>query len=306
MAADEMVKALNDPLPRVRRQAVQALIRLRDPASQRQAATALIEQLGLHPDLVEEEMIEALGAMRDRRAVELLSNLLKSPRSLVRRAAARSLGRMEDAAAIPPLIEAAGEVGDPDLRRAALQALRKLEAEEAAPAFASAVLDSRASVRAAAAEAIAELGVASTAPQLRESLTRYPDLSVSTVAYALGVVGTQEDIPQILGVLSSAQTSLTRRQGLLGIARLLGVEREVYRLMLLEGMAKDSALIELLKAPAKKDKQVEKALHDYSEGKEPEALRGLARASQASGLAEIANHPVPESFLIAAAVIGSK
>ena len=67
MAADEMVKALYDPLPKVRRQAAQALARLRDPASQQQAASALIEQLSMHPDLVEEETIEALGAMRDAR-----------------------------------------------------------------------------------------------------------------------------------------------------------------------------------------------------------------------------------------------
>src|SRR5579871_6810406 len=129
MAADEMVKALYDPLPKVRRQAAQALVRLRDPSSQRQAATALIEQLAQHPDLVEEETIEALGAMRDARAIELLTSLLASPRTLVRRAAARALGYMEDPRAIGPLIEAAQAADDPDLRRAAIQALRHLEAQ---------------------------------------------------------------------------------------------------------------------------------------------------------------------------------
>jgi HEAT repeat protein len=177
-----------------------------------------------------------------------------------------------------------------------------LEAEEAGPSFAAAVLDTRASLRVAAAEAIAEMGIAAAAPELRESLERYPDVSTSAVAYALGVVGTHADLPRILNALDACQTSLTRRQGLLGVARLLDVEREVYRLMLLEGMAKDSALMELLKAAGRRSKQIQIALHHYSESREPEALQILASAVHAPGLAELAEHPVPEAFLVASAV----
>ncbi|MHB8638011.1 MAG: MFS transporter [Fimbriimonadaceae bacterium] len=304
MAGDEMVKALYDPLPKVRRQAAQALAQLRDPASQHQAATALIEQLSQHPDLVEEETIEALGAMRDARAVELLSSLLKSPRTLVRRAAAKALGSMEGSAAVPPLIEAAGIADDPDLRRAAVQALRRLEAREAAPTLAAATLDSRASVRVAAAEAVAEMEIAEAAPMLREALARYPDAATSAIVYALGVVGELADLPQILNALAASDTPLTRRQGLLGVAHLLGVERQTYRLMLLEGMARDAALIELLKPATRKAKRIQAALQQYSEGNEAEGVRTLASAVANAGLAELAKHQIPEAFLVAAAVAG--
>ena len=305
MAADEMVKALYDPLPKVRRQAAQALARLRDPASQHQAATALIEQLGQHPDLVEEETIEALGAMRDERAVELLSSLLRSPRSLVRRAAARALGRLEDASAVEPLIEAAGAADDPDLRRAAVQALRRLEAQEAAPTLAAATLDLRASVRVAAAEAVAEMEIKEAAPMLREALVKYPDASTTAVAYALGVLGDLSDIPLILHALDTCKTPLTRRQGLLGVARLLGVERETYRLMLLGGMAKDSALVELLRPATRRSKRIQLALHHYSEANEVEAVQILANVANNEGLTALAQHPIPEAFLVAAAFVGN-
>lgn len=304
MAADEMVKALYDPLPKVRRQAAQALARLRDPASQHQAATALIEQLSQHPDLVEEETIEALGGMRDERSIDLLSTLLKSPRTLVRRAAAKALGAMEVPAAVAPLIEAAGAADDPDLRRAAVQALRRLEAPEAAPTLAAAVLDQRASVRVAAAEAVAELEIAEAAPMLRTALEQYHDAGVSALTYALGVVGDVSDMPRMIGALAHCDTPLMRRQGLLGIAHLLGVERETYRLMLLDGMAKDAALMELLKAASKRSKRVQLALNQYSDGNEAQALVTLASVAESEHLRELASHPVAEAFLVAAAAVG--
>lgn len=303
MAADEMVKALYDPLPKVRRQAAQALARLRDPASQHRAATALIEQLGQHPDLVEEETIEALGAMRDVRAVELLSSLLKSPRTLVRRAAAKALGLMEVPAAVAPLIEAAGASDDPDLRRAAVQALRRLEEPEAAPMLAAATLDRRASVRVAAAEAVAELGIKEAAPKLRQALEQFPDSGTSAIAYALGVVGDRADMPRILAAIDRCSTPLTRRQALLGAARLLGVERETYRLMLLEGMPRDAALMELLKPASRRSKGIQLALNQYSEGHEAQAVGTLASVDDSAELRLLAECPMPEAFLVAAAAI---
>ena len=208
---------------------------------------------------------------------------------------------MEDPGAVAPLIEAADAADDPDLRRAAVQALRRLEAKEAAPTLAAATLDPRASVRVAAAEAVAEMEIKGAAPMLREALNRYPDAATSAISYALGVVGDLSDIPRILNAIDASTTALTRRQGLLGVARLLGVERETYRLMLLEGMAKDAALVELLKPAGRKSKRVQLALHQYSEGKEAEAVASLASVVPTEGLQELAKHPMPEAFLVAAA-----
>jgi HEAT repeat protein/Na+/melibiose symporter-like transporter len=302
MAADEMVKALHDPLPRVRRQAAQALSRLRDAESRGRATETLIEQLDAHPDFVEEETIDVLGELADARALKVLVPMLKSPRSLVRRAASRALGRLGEMDAVPALIEAVGAVDDPDLRRTSLQALRRLEAREAWPVFAECVLDSRASIRIAAADAIAELEIGEAAEALRQSLRDYPDVSASEVAYALGVVGEFSDVPVVLQAIGPVAGSLTGRQGLLGVARLLGVEREVYRLMLLEGMERDTVIVETLKQSARNSNRIRVALQSYSSGDEDGAIRGLASGISHPGLKELARHPVPGAFLVAVAV----
>ena len=69
----------------------------------------------------------------------------------------------------------------------------------------------------------------------------YDDEAASEVAYALGAVGTVDDISLILQTAEKCVSIITRRRCLLGLARLLGVESEVYRLLLLDGMSRDSA-----------------------------------------------------------------
>ena len=304
MAAGEVVKALYDPLPRVRRQAVHTLGQMRDPLSRRQAAEALIEQIEAHPDLAEEETIEALGTMDDSRALECLIRLLKSPRSLLRRAAARALGRLGSPGAIPALIAAYANE-DADLRRVSLQALRQLDGREAGALISGAVLDSAPSVRVAAAEAAAELEISEAAPNLRRALVDFPGGSASAVAYALGAVGEFSDIPLILGSLAGEELVITRRQGLLGVARLLGVERGAYRLMLLDGMERDTAVVEAFKAAQRRSKRIQVALNHYSAGDEAQALREVAGAISHPGLRALAAQPVAESFLLAAALVDS-
>ena len=91
LASDEIVKALHDPAPRVRREAAQALAKLGDPA----AAESLIHQLSDHPDLVEEDTVEALGELGGVEAVPHVARYLRSPRSQVRRAAAQARQRLK-------------------------------------------------------------------------------------------------------------------------------------------------------------------------------------------------------------------
>ena len=305
LAAAEVVKALNDPVPRVRRGAAQALTRLQDPSSKRQAAEALIRQIDLHPDLVEEEMVEALGSMGDPSAQEPLIRLLRSPRSLVRRAAARALGRLGNQTSISVLAEAAKD-GDPDLRRAALQALRLLNAQEAAETIALGVLDERPSVRVAAAEAVVDLDLKGGAVQLRTALQHYRDESMSSLAYALGHVGDLSDLPLILNAAKDCSGVATRHEAMLGAATLLGVESEVYRLMLLDGMARDTAVMDLLRGITRKNKRAEVALTFFSSGKEVEALKAIAKAVSLPGLDALTQTPVEDGFLIAAAIAGNQ
>ncbi len=298
VAADEILKALHDPSPRLRRQAASSLAKLGDS----RAVEALIHQLEEHPDLVEEETIEALGELGDPRAVASLCRYLESPRSLTRRAAARALGRIGSQDAVPPLIQAAIQPQDPDMRRAALQALRLLRAVEAGAAIADALLDSYPSVRIAAAEAIEELNLRESSEALRQSLDWYDDEASSEVAYALGCVGDETDIPRILKVAAHCVSVITRRRCLLGVARILGVEQETYRLMLLDGMSRDAALLERLKSVLRGNKRLRTALDLYSSAREPEAIELLKQSRKTPWLAG-ASSDVEELFLVAASAI---
>lgn len=299
LASEEIVKALQDPSPQVRRQAASALASLKDP----DAAAALIREIEERPDLVEEETVHALGAIGGQGAVKPLINLLESPRSLLRRAAAKALGHLGSPEATDALIAAAAEVDDPDLRRSSIQALRTLGAREAAQVISDALFDPHPSVRIAAAEAAAEMEIRSAAPYLRQSLAYYADEAASEVAYALGRVGNLSDLPAILKLGAEMRSRPARRRCLLGIAAQLGVERDVYRLLSREGMDRDTVVMGLLRTKGRP--QVQEALDLYSKGDETGALRVLAEMTQSPEIRALADHPMNESFLLAAVLIGN-
>lgn len=302
LGGSEVAKALHDPSPRIRREAARALAKLATP----DAVEALVHQLEEHPDLVEEETVEALGNLGSDEAVAPLIRMLQSPRSMLRRASARALGRIGDARAIQPLILAAGEAGDPDLRRAALQALRVLGAVEADQAIADALFDPHPSVRIAAAEAVAELELESALPYVRQSLSYYQDEAESEVAYALGCIGSKADIPIILAEAKTCVSITTRRRCLLGIARLFSVESTAYRLFLVEGMSRDSELMNLVKPYLKGNKRLRDALALYSAGDEAGALSHLAPLRRYPEFILFAETPVEDLFLVACSIVAGE
>lgn len=297
LASDEIIKALHDPAPSVRREAASALAKLGDDPK---ACEALLHQLEDHPDLVEEETVEAIGEIGGAEAVPLLARYLQSPRSQVRRAAAKAMGRIGSHDAVEALVTGASAADDVELRRASLQALRMIGAVEASDAIVAALSDSHPSGRIAAAEAVSELKLWGAADALRNALSLYQDDASSELAYALGTVGNEGDIPVILEVASKTNSMITRRRCLLGVARLLGVEAEAYRLLLLEGMARDTALLEMLRPQAKKSSKLNVALERYSAGDEAGALDALVRGSHQPSLRSLAEPQVPELFLVAA------
>jgi len=301
LGGSEVVKALHDPSPRIRREAARALAKLATP----EAVEALIHQLQDHPDLVEEETVEALGNLGSTNAVPPLIRMLQSPRSMLRRASARALGRIGDARAITPLIQSATEAGDPDLRRSSLQALRVLGATDADQAISDALFDPHPSVRIAAAEAVAELELESALPYVRQSLSYYQDEAESEVAYALGAIGSKSDIGLILGEAVTCVSVTTRRRCLLGIARLFGIEASVYRLFLMDGMARDTALMQLVKPSLKGNKRLRDALALYSAGDEEAALQQLVPNRRFPELTEFAKQPVEDLFLVACVLMTS-
>ncbi len=299
LASDAIIKALHDPQPRVRRRAADALAKLDDP----RAIGELIHQIDEHPDLIEEETVRALGRIGDARAIPALQKSLESPRSIIRRASAHALGRILSAEGVSnpkatqSLIWYAGDPHDPDLRRAALQALRDSRITEAEPTIIQCLMDSSPSVRIAAAEAVAEMRLRAARPTLLQALQTYSDEASAEVAYALGSVGVKEDVKPILAEAQKSVSIITRRRCLLGVARLLDVEAESYRLMLLEGMARDQALMHL--ASGKSKSTFTLALNLFASNNESGALVKLQEVSQDKVLAVLSSAPVQESFLIA-------
>jgi len=295
LASDEIVKALHDPSPKVRRQAAAALAQLRGAG----AEEALIHQLVEHPDLVEEETVMALGETGGPTAVPHLIAMLQSPRPMLRRAAIRALGRIGTQDAITALCDSAAQPEDPDSRRMALIALRQLGVREAAIAASGALLDPAPSVRIVAAECISELGLAGAAEVLRASLEKYQDEASAEVAYALGAVGTEKDIPLILQEATRSVSVITRRRCLLGVARLLGVEREAYRLMLSEGMVRDTLLQQTVKPLLKSKPRIRAAVERFAAGDEAGALHAMASSAHNAAFTAFEKLPVEELFLVA-------
>jgi HEAT repeat protein len=302
LASDEIIKALHDPLPSVRRQAAMAIARLHDP----RAAGELIHQIEEHPDLLEEETIEALGALGSEEAVPALCKTLSNPSPLLRRAAARALGKVakpHNSDAELSLLNAAADRNDADLRRAALQALRVMGATEAAQVFREALKDPLPSVRIAAAEAIAELAIAEAAPDLRDSIAAFADEASSEAAYALGVVGNDKDIPLILAEAANCQSMITRRRCLLGVAIRLGVEQEAYKLLLKDGMERDTAIAEMLAPLVRRNPSLRNALDSYANGNEAASLAALTSVFEDARLQVLARQPIDELFLVAACYV---
>lgn len=314
LAFDAVSKALHDPQPRVRRRAASAIARLDD----KRGVDELIHQLEYHPDLVEEETIFALRDIGDPRAIPWLVRSFQSPRSLLRRASARALGEIiarhsyehpgvtsdEQQQAIDALVTAASDPLDPDLRRGAIRALQDIRYEPAAPVISEALLDPWPSVRIAAAEAVAELGLSGALPYLRRSLDEHEDEASAEVAYALGAIGTAEDVPRIIAQANTSPSIITRRRCLLGVARNMGVEELVYRLMLLDDMERDTALMELIPSRRGKKTTLRTALEMFSAGRETEAVALLE--AEDPRLSPLVKQPVPEAALIAFALLADR
>lgn len=296
IGASELTAALTDPSPRVRREAARALGKL----GTKEAALSLIWSIQEFPDLVEEETLEAMARTGDRVVTEHLIQYLKDPSSVLRRAAAKGLGELGDPAAIEPLVAWGAHGEDIDLRRASIQALRRLRAP-VPDLYSACVLDRITSIRIAAAEAISELRLPECAPALRQSLHDFPEAS-SEIAYALGSVGEKADIALILQAAQSAKTITTRRRCLLGAAVIAGVERELYKLLSLSELDRDTNLLHIVRVVERRDPSVRDAIQLYANGSESEAIRTLAAGAGDIVLDMLAEFPVSEGFLLSVLV----
>lgn len=297
LATDELAEALGDPSPRVRREAAEALSRL-GTADASAALTKFIEE---QPDLVEEETLVALGFTPGPNNAAILTRFLKDPSPILRRAAAKALGRVNDPDSVEHLSEAARQAGDPDLRRAAIQALRIMGSDDPAH-YHDALFDNHPSIRTAAAEAVAELKIKELADPLRQSLEWLRDEGSSEAAYALGIVGRPEDIALIVSTAEASVGVAKRRRCLLGIAHLMGVERDTYRFLTMDEVNRDNTLLQRVRPFIKKDKRLNVAVEAYSTENEPAALLAICEHPRLEPLRPLAESGLTDGFLVAVLV----
>jgi HEAT repeat protein/MFS-type transporter involved in bile tolerance (Atg22 family) len=302
LASDHLLRALHDPSPRVRRQAALSIGKLNDP----DATASLVAFVRDRPELVEEETLDALGDLQASDAVPVVARMMHDPRAYLRRQAARTLGRIGSPDAVGPLCRAATEEGDPDLRRAAVQALRLLDSPEADSVIGSALLDSHQSVRTAAAEAVGELQRRHLAPALRECLTVHGLENAAEVAYALGCVGEADDLRLILDAADAAANATGRRRCLLGAARLFSVEDKLYRLLSLDGFARDAELAKALRPAYDKSRRLRSATEAFSSSDDVTALATLLAGRSAKRLEAAKGRTTPELFLLCALVVADQ
>lgn len=294
MAIEELERVLSDPQPSVRRKAVSALSKIGGD----RAAQVIGNLLREHPEYVVEEMIEALAVTGTANSSGILAPFLKNPSPGIRLAAARALGDIGGKGAVEALTDVALPGGDPDLRRVAVRALGTTGAKEGFEAVVDALDASEASVRIVAAEAVADKEIRSGHALLLEMLPKENGMVAAEMAYALGAVGDLSDDIHILEAMQRLTDPMARGRAALGLARLYGVEQQLYRLFVLSGMDLDRVILAVLRRdhPAAAEK--------YSMGDENGSLLALAAEPVSTErIRLLANQPSREMFLLSVALL---
>jgi hypothetical protein len=115
----------------------------------------LIDELKNHDPLVRRQAAQALGEIKDLRAVEPLIDLLKDKDPLIRRHAVKALGKIEDAQGVTPLIGILNDKSEqPHVRMTAAEALGRIGKRRAVEPLVAALKDSHWTVRSRAAKAL--------------------------------------------------------------------------------------------------------------------------------------------------------
>lgn len=151
-AVQPLLQALGSSNPKTRAYVARALGLIGAPGTVGPLVTRLAQEAD---DAIRMSLIEALGALRDERAVEVLLPYLKWPgqmnRGWIIRVAANALGAIGSESVIGPLAEVLA--ADPDwfARLGAAEGLRKIRHPVAAESLRKASMDEDARVRAEAA-----------------------------------------------------------------------------------------------------------------------------------------------------------
>lgn len=166
-AVTPLIALLDDNDPLVRRHAVEALGRIKDP----EAVEPLIVVLNDSDPLIRRQAVDALGNIRDSRAAAPLISVLsnKDEISYIRASAAEAIGEIRESSAVESLISALADK-QWDVRSRAAKALGRIGDPRALEGLIVALRDGDAIVRAYAADALGEIGHAKAVEPLYEAL----------------------------------------------------------------------------------------------------------------------------------------
>lgn len=285
LAVEELVDALQDPSPAVRRHAVVALGEIRDE----RAVEPLLQVLRDPASDLVREAIEALGKTAQPETIPELIPFLEDPRVTVRIATLRALQAIGSPLALPALVNRLPSAETPDEQVAILRAMTELlpkaepnriQEQSPAPLLISILDSERPEVRAEAAEALACLPrEPSLAPPLRSRLQQEPHASaLAALAYALATHGAEEDVPLLVPLLARCGSPLARRRIALAIGRLWQIQERLYLLLTTDELRRDRQLERLLEPLIREQPGITDALRAYAYGDYGAALQILAQS----------------------------
>ena len=181
----------------------------------------LIKALGHKVEKVRRHAAEALGEIKDKRAVEPLIEALKDEG--VRHSAATALGRIEDKRALEPLIKVLREDPNEIVRGSAAYALGRIKDKKAVEPLIETLLEDKDSyARQGAAVALGNIGDKSSVKPLIRALGDQDSYVRSNAVLALGKIGDErvvellkkilEDEDEAVRVCKAAKEALKRIQ----------------------------------------------------------------------------------------------
>lgn len=164
-----------------------------------------------------------LGALGDRRAVEVLLRLLTDDHFLVRRTAVRALGQVGDARAVRGLLDAV--TADPALTRDVVAALQRI-GSDASPDLRRDLVDEICSEHSGrrgplVATVLGLHGDLASVPALTEAVTRglEPALRAAAAA-ALGEIGMPSAVPALVRALDADTSPAVRREAAVALGKI--------------------------------------------------------------------------------------
>lgn len=312
LAVEELITALRDPIPEVRREAAKALGAIGDP----RAVPALLQVLKDPASDLALEAADALGAIGSPDATEELTALLNAERIEARIAAIQALKRIADPRALSALLErlehAPGPLEQANLLEAIAAALEHADAHTVQECVDALRLtrwleSEQTDVRADAAMAVAMLPQdAHLAPMLRARLQSETEPAViAPLARALAKHGDERDIPPLLQAMAQASSPLARQQIALSVAQLLGRYDSFYTLLTADEPRRDRLIEKALALRLREKPELSDAIRAYAYGDYGSALQILRNALPRHPQLQQLQHAPDclESWLLAVSVI---